>query len=372
MGCFYRVDLGIYLYLWSYSRYRFSRKYTRRKWTNSKHQKDLEKNGFWSTGINYYFNVIFKKYFEPSFDILLPPPSQTGPESKPYTIVLDLDKFLVNHTWDPVLGKWRISKRPGVDLFLFYLAHMYEVVVYSSMSQMEAEPLMEKLDPYQMISYRLYRFATKYEDGVYKKDLSRLNRDMSKVIVLGHDPSFSAYPDNLIKTQPWNNDSNDTFLEDALPFLESKRFVGLFYFILALAFSNVPDVRTIIKPYEGNPIIETFQEKQRNSYESLRQQRLAANTSTVHRLLTKIFMPDLAREIDSGEGLMSYEERKKFISKQRKEEYNKEMSRIKIEYEKHLEASKSYLASQKMPLFDLVTKGPQPPPPPISTQQVSE
>lgn len=107
-------------------------------------------------------------------------------------------------------------------MFLFYLAHMYEVVVFSSMSQMEAEPLMEKLDPYQMISYRLYRFATKYEDGTYKKDLSRLNRDMSKVIVLGHDPSFSTYPDNWIKAEPWNNDPNDTFLSDALPYLESK------------------------------------------------------------------------------------------------------------------------------------------------------
>lgn len=154
--------------------------------------------------------------------MLLPPAAQTGPEAKPFTIVLDLDRFLVSHSWDPILGKWRIAKRPGVDMFLFYLAHMYEVVVFSSMSQMEAEPLMEKLDPYQMISYRLYRFATKYEDGTYKKDLSRLNRDMSKVIVLGHDPSFSTYPDNWIKAEPWNNDPNDTFLSDALPYLESK------------------------------------------------------------------------------------------------------------------------------------------------------
>ena len=68
---------------------------------------------------------------------------------------------------------------------------------------------------------------------------------------------------------------------------------------------------------------------------------------------------------------MSYEERKAFISKQRKEEYTKEMARIKIEYDKHIEASKSYLASQKMPLYDLVTKGPQSPPPPLPPSQVS-
>lgn len=101
-------------------------------------------------------------------------------------------------------------------------------------------------------------------------------------------------------------------------------------------------------------------------YESLRQQRLAANNSTIHRVLAKLFMPDLARDADGGEGLMSYEQRKAFISNQRKEEYKKEMARIKVEYEKHIEASKSYLASQKMPLYDLVTKGPQPlplPPP---------
>lgn len=28
-----------------------------------------------------------------------------------------------------------MAKRPGVDMFLFYMAHMYEIVVFSSMSQ---------------------------------------------------------------------------------------------------------------------------------------------------------------------------------------------------------------------------------------------
>lgn len=123
------------------------------------------------------------------------------------------------------MGKWRVAKRPNVDMFLFYLAHMYEVVVYSSMSQMEAEPLMEKLDPYQMVSYRLYRFATKYENGVYKKDLSRLNRDMSKVLVLGHDSSFEACPENFIKVGPWDGNAQDTLLEDSLSFLECKNIL---------------------------------------------------------------------------------------------------------------------------------------------------
>ena len=43
------------------------------------------------------------------------------------------------------MGKWKVAKRPGVDMFLFYMAHLYEVVLFSSMNQFVSEtwdPLM--------------------------------------------------------------------------------------------------------------------------------------------------------------------------------------------------------------------------------------
>ena len=70
--------------------------------------------------------------------------------------------------------------------------------------------------------YRLYRDSTRYEKGVYHKDLSRLNRDLSKVLVLETDPSRVNQQDNVIQLSPWKGDLNDKELLAYLPFLESE------------------------------------------------------------------------------------------------------------------------------------------------------
>lgn len=81
------------------------------------------------------FTGLFTKMAEPAFDSFLPDKTLMNTQDKPYTLVIDLDRFLVAHVWDPALTKWRIAKRPGADLFLFYMAQLYEIVVFSSLSQ---------------------------------------------------------------------------------------------------------------------------------------------------------------------------------------------------------------------------------------------
>lgn len=66
-------------------------------------------------------------------------------------------------------GRWRIAKRPGAELFLFYAAQLYEVVVFSALPQHEGDAIVKKLDPYGCISFSLYRFATKHKRGTYLK-----------------------------------------------------------------------------------------------------------------------------------------------------------------------------------------------------------
>ncbi len=283
------------------------------------------------------------------FSKLLPDP-YIGPEAKPYTLVIDLDRFLISHQWDPVNSRWKIAKRPGADLFLYYMAHLYEVVVFSSLAQFEAEPIMEKLDPYQFISYRLYRFATKYENGLYKKDITKLSRSLSKILIFGHDPVFQEFPDNFLKVEPWDGDSSDNTLESSLDFLE------------ALAFSNSPDIRQVIRSYEGKNIIAAFDATQEEIYETMRQQRLTSNQSSLKKWLLAILMPDMAKANSNEVDLLPYRERKAIFMSQRKEDFSKDMERIRKEYQRQLEANKEYLAANKMPLFDLVTKGPPAPP----------
>lgn len=44
-------------------------------------------------------------------------------------------------------------------------------------------PILDALDPNGYIMYRLFRDATLFTDGHHIKDLSKLNRDLSKVIL---------------------------------------------------------------------------------------------------------------------------------------------------------------------------------------------
>ena len=61
----------------------------------------------------------------------------------------------------------------------------FEVVVWTVENSMTFYPIILGMDPQQQyIMYKLYRDATRYVNGVHLKDLSSLNRDLRKVIVI--------------------------------------------------------------------------------------------------------------------------------------------------------------------------------------------
>ena len=105
-------------------------------------------------------------YTEPAFPRLLP---DTDPMwERPYTLVISLEDMLVHSEWSREHG-WRMAKRPGVDYFLRYLSQYYELVIFTSVPSMTAQPIIGKLDPYRMVMWPLFREATKYKDGEYIK-----------------------------------------------------------------------------------------------------------------------------------------------------------------------------------------------------------
>lgn len=192
------------------------------------------------------------RYFtEPSRDKLLPDPMPQYPGGlPPRTLVLDLDETLVHSTWSRATG-WKTAKRPGVDAFLAYMSSFYEIVVYTSAMPGYGEPILEKLDPNGYISHRLYRDATKYEKGVHLKDLSKLNRDLARTIIIDDDPNcFRLQPDNGIRVPPFTGDVNDRYLLDLIPFLE--------YIVK----EDIPDVRPVIASYRGLDIPLEFSKRQ--------------------------------------------------------------------------------------------------------------
>lgn len=92
-----------------------------------------------------------------------------------------------------------------------------------------AAPLAEKLDPYAAyMPYRLYRDATRLDIGTNTtiKDLSSLNRDLSKVVMLDTDKSHATnQPDNALILPKWSGEPGDQGLVAIIPFLECLSFL---------------------------------------------------------------------------------------------------------------------------------------------------
>lgn len=111
-------------------------------------------------------NTIVTYFSEPAFETLLP---KVDPMlEKPYTLCISLEDMLVHSEWSREHG-WRVAKRPGVDYFLRYLSQYYELVLFTSVPSAIALPVIQKLDPFQMIMFPLFREATKYKDGEFVK-----------------------------------------------------------------------------------------------------------------------------------------------------------------------------------------------------------
>jgi mitochondrial import inner membrane translocase subunit TIM50 len=171
----------------------------------------------------------------------------------PHTLVLDLENTLVSSTWDRKHG-WRHAKRPGVDKFLREMAQYYEIVLYSPSIDGIADPVVNALDKEGCIMHRLYRDATHYTNGVHVKDLSRLNRDVKRMVVLDDDPDEVQFNlENLIRVKPYTDptDRTDNTLERITPFL------------IEISREGYSDVPTLLQQYKGMDADEIAAEQDR-------------------------------------------------------------------------------------------------------------
>ncbi|KAI0302315.1 HAD-like domain-containing protein [Multifurca ochricompacta] len=196
------------------------------------------------------FSSMFDYFSKPIWQELLPP-MLPPPHQKPYTLLLSIDDLLVTSTWDRQHG-WRTAKRPGVDYFLAYLSQFYEIVIFTTQHHYTALPVIEKLDPYNFfIMYKLFRESTRSSENGPVKDLSYLNRPLDRVIILDtHPEHVVTNPENAIILKPWKGESGDKGLIELIPFLES---IGIY---------KPPDVRAILKAYEGKNIPLEYAKKE--------------------------------------------------------------------------------------------------------------
>ena len=147
--------------------------YAGRNWDNEEEEAlHPEAPSGWGFGLFWNrawarYHTTMDYYNEPAFPKLLPDPDPAYGE-RPYTLVLSMEDLLVHSEWSREHG-WRMAKRPGVDYFLRYLNQYYELVVFTSVPSMLGGPIIQKLDPYQVVMWRLFREATRYKKGKYIK-----------------------------------------------------------------------------------------------------------------------------------------------------------------------------------------------------------
>ena len=165
------------------------------------------------------------------FPPFLPP---INPKYK-YTLVLDMDETLIHYFFTNVSGMFFV--RPYCFDFLKELNDLYEIVTFTAGTKDYADNILNILDmDNNIIKYRLYRQHTTILGFSVYKDLTKLGRDLSKVIIIDNlKENFKMQPNNGIFIKTWTNDINDVQFKDLLKILKD---IVLF---------NVNDVRLVIQ-----------------------------------------------------------------------------------------------------------------------------
>ena len=143
-------------------------------------------NGF----VLYYTNfkiLIEKNKVKPPF---LPPLDE---KKYTYSLILDLDETLVHYIEEE--NRAYVQVRPYADYFLNEMAKYFELIIFTAAAEDYADIVLNELDKNKVINYKLYRKHTEQINGVFIKDLSKLGRDLSKILIVdNNNDNFSVQP----------------------------------------------------------------------------------------------------------------------------------------------------------------------------------
>ncbi|KAJ5185921.1 NLI interacting factor [Penicillium cf. griseofulvum] len=134
----------------------------------------------------------------------------------------------------PIL--YYVHKRPHCDEFLRKVSKWYKLVIFTASVQEYADPVIDWLESERKyFQGRLYRQHCTFRNGAYIKDLSSVEPDLSKVMILDNSPmSYIFHEDNAIPIEGWINDPTDNGLLHLIPMLEALQSVTDVRALLAL------------------------------------------------------------------------------------------------------------------------------------------
>uniref|UniRef100_V9L4X5 protein-serine/threonine phosphatase n=1 Tax=Callorhinchus milii TaxID=7868 RepID=V9L4X5_CALMI len=162
-------------------------------------------------------------------------PDLDGQDTGKFCVVIDLDETLVHSSFKPIdnadfiipveiegtIHQVYVLKRPYVDDFLSRMGELFECVLFTASLAKYADPVTDLLDKWGVFRTRLFRESCVFHQGNYVKDLSRLGRDLNKIIIVDNSPaSYVFHPGNAVPVMSWFDDMSDTELQDLIPFFE--------------------------------------------------------------------------------------------------------------------------------------------------------
>ncbi|GIX63855.1 mitochondrial import inner membrane translocase subunit TIM50, putative [Babesia caballi] len=138
---------------------------------------------------------------------LLPDVSQLNYPPNLPTLVVDLDKVVAKLEYNRRTG-WQVKKRPYADRFFRELINYYEIVLWSDDAYPMATDVANRWG-LPVVGCLHRDRCTKFQ-GSYIKDLSKLGRDLRRVVMLDHDRgACTLQEENAILVREFDGDEND-------------------------------------------------------------------------------------------------------------------------------------------------------------------
>jgi RNA polymerase II subunit A small phosphatase-like protein len=116
-----------------------------------------------------------------------------------------------------------------------------------------ADPVADLLDKWGVFRSRLFRESCVFYRGNYVKDLGRLGRELSRVIIVDNSPaSYIFHPDNAVPVASWFDDMSDTELRDLIPFFEKLSQVDNVYNVLRSGCQSNTNFQPTLNQHQTN------------------------------------------------------------------------------------------------------------------------
>ena len=166
---------------------------------------------------------------------------------KKFTLILDLDETLVQFNYNKMMqnnNEKKVILRPGLFEFLNKIYPIFELVIWTVSTKQYSDPIIDIIEEKKKyFSTRLYREHTTEKSNYFVKDLTKLGREIDKIIIIDDkEISFSLQPENGILIKP--------FLGSYLECRNDNVLFDLFKILTKIILVKSQDVREGIENYK--------------------------------------------------------------------------------------------------------------------------